>query len=364
MKSLLKLIAALALILSVAACGNDKAPARNTNGIKAGPGAINQSTGNTVKLMTWRYLTQDKEIIRDFETKYSVKVDVKVRSMADIIADAVAGTKLDADVLIVPTLEDAARLQGFGALQPFFVDAFTNGDVGDRYLDNEGYWAGLTRWTMVSVYNPNAVTTEEAGSYKGIIQATTRNIRIGVAHPDSSGLAGVVAGLYTNLNPGAAQLWAKTIYERSTGGPQGSDYEQMERLLAGEIDLAFVSLGSAVRWFLNGNPQHFAAAEAWRVRFPHTEATDINFFNMTCITMPANSANRQLGTRLINHFYDEPMQEILTNGWFEFPCESFAEANAYLYGFPDNIGTQVSGEDIDKNLGNAWAIINEVASGQ
>lgn len=361
MKSLLKILTALVLILSIAACGNDK-PAASSGGIKAGPGLINQSAGNTVKLMTWRYLTQDREVIRDFETKFGVKVDVNVRPMADIIADAVAGTKLDADVLIVPTLEDAARLQGFGALQPFFVDAFTNGNVGDRYLDNEGYWAGLTRWTMASVYNPNAVTTEEASSYKGIVQATTRNIRIGVAHPDSSGLAGVVAGLYTNLNPGAAQLWAKTIYERSTGGPQGSDYDQMDRLLAGEIDLAFVSLGSAVRWFLNGNPQHFAAAEAWRVRFPHTEATDINFFNMTCITMPANSTNRQLGARLINHFYDKPVQEMLTNAWFEFPCESFAEANAYLYGFPDNIGNQVSAEDIDKNLGNAWAIINEVAS--
>lgn len=364
MKSLLKLIAALALILSVAACGNDKPAASNTGGIKAGPGSLNQSAGNTVKLMTWRYLVQDKEIIRDFETKYSVKVDVTVRPMADIITDAVAGTKLDADVLIVPTLEDAARLQGFGALQPFFVDAFTNGDVGDRYLDNEGYWAGLTRWTMASVYNPNAVTTEEAGSYKGIVQATTRNIRLGVAHPDSSGLAGVVAGLYTNLNPGAAQLWAKTIYERSTGGPQGSDHDQMERLLNGEIDMAFVSMGAAVRWFLNGNPQHFAAAEAWRVRFPRTEATDINFFNMTCITMPANSPNRQLGARLINHFYDKQAQEVLTNSWFEFPCETFTEANAYLYGFPDNIGNKVSGEDIDKNLGNAWAIINEVASGQ
>jgi spermidine/putrescine-binding protein len=363
MKSLLKLIVALALILSVAACGNDKAAVRNTGGIKAGPGPINQSPSNTVKLMTWRYLTQDKEIIRDFETKYSVKVDVTVRPMADIVADAVAGNKLDADVLIVPTLEDAARLQGFGALQPFFVEAFTNGDVGDRYLDNEGFWAGLTRWTMVSVYNPNAVTSEEAGSYKGIVQATTRNIRLGVAHPDSSGLAGVVAGLYTNLNPGAAQLWAKTVYERSTGGPQGSDYDQMERLLKGDIDMAFVSLGAAVRWFLNGDPKHFAAAEAWRVRFPHTDATDINFFNMTCITMPANSPNRQLGARLINHFYDKPMQELLTNAWFEFPCESFAEANAYLYGFPDNIGNKVSGEDIDKNLGNAWAIINEVAKG-
>ena len=367
MKPFLQLLAALALIISLAACGGGDRPTTGTSaggGIQAGPGPINQSAGNTVKLMTWRYLPQDAQIIRDFETKFGVRVEVNVRSMADIIADAVAKKEIDADVLIVPTLEDAARLKGFGALQPFFVDAFTNGNVGDRYLDNEGYWAGLTRWTMVSVYNPNAVTSEEASTYKGILKATTRNIRLGVAHPDSSGLAGVVAGLYLNLNPGAAQLWTKTIYERSSGGLQGSDIDQMNRLLAGQIDMAFVSLGSAVRWFLNGNPRHFAAAEAWRVRFPHTEATDINFFNMTCVTMPANSPNRQLGSRLINYLYDKPVQETLTSAWFEFPCEAFAEAEAYLYGFPDNIGNKVSGEDIDKNLGNAWAIINEVAAGQ
>ena len=365
MKSFLNLLAALALIVSFAACGGGEKPANNSStGIKAGPGQISQSATNVVKLLTWRYLPQDAAIIRDFETRFGVRVEVTVRPMAKIIADAVAGTRLDADVLIVPTLEDAARLQGFGALQPFFVDAFTNGNVGDRYLDNEGYWAGLTRWTMVSVYNPNAVTSEEAGSYKGIVQATSRNIRLGVAHPDSSGLAGVVAGLYTNLNPGAAQLWAKTVYERAHGGTQGSDNDQMERLLAGQIDMAFVSLGAAVRWFLNGDPRHFAAAQAWRVRFPHTEATDINFFNMTCVTMPANSPNRQLGTRLIDYLFDKPVQEKITGAWFEYPAETFAEADAYLYGFPDNIGTKVSGEDIDKNLGNAWAIINDVAAGR
>ncbi len=365
MKSLLQLFVAFVLIVSFAACGGDKATTTGSSGgVKAGPGTITQSASNTVKLMTWRYLPQDAQVISDFETKFGVKVEVEVRPMVKIIGDAVDGKRIDADVLIVPTLEDAARLRGFNALQPFFVEAFTNGNVGDRYLDNEGYWAGLTRWTMATVYNPNAVTSEEAGSYKGIVKATTRNIRLGVAHPDSSGLAGVVAGLHLNLNPSAAQLWAKTIYERSSGGLQGSDQDQMNRLLAGQIDMAFVSQGAAVRWFLNGNPQHFAAAKAWRVRLPHTEATNINFFNMTCVTMPANSPNRQLGLRLIDYFYDEKVQEVLTSAWFEYPCESFAETEAYLYGFPDNIGNKISGEDIDKNLGNAWAIINDIAAGR
>ncbi len=362
MKSILQFLACALLFICLTACGGDKGPKAN-RGIQAGPGTLG-TPNKTLRLMTWRYLAQDQAIIKAFEDRYAAKVEVIVRPMKDIVADAVAGTPLNADVLIVPTLEDAARLRGFNALQPFFVDAFTNGDVADRFLDNEGYWAGLTRWTMVSVFNPNAVTSTEASSYLGLAKLTGRGIRLGVAHPDSSGLAGVVAGLHHNLNPDAAALWAKTIYTKSVGGPQGNDQDQLNRMLAGDLDVAFVSLGNAVRWFLDGNPQHFAAAEAWRVRFPHTEATNMNFYNMTCVTMPANAPDRNLGAKMIDFLFQQNIQEILTTGWFEFPSQTFAEANDYLYGFPDNIGLKVSGEEIESRLPAAWGIINQVAESQ
>lgn len=359
MKRIFSPLLAACLMLVFFACGDGQKPA-DGKVIQAGPGVINNNVA-PVRLMTWRYLPQDAEVIAAFSSRFGVKVEVITRPMRDIVADAAAGRQLQADVLLVPTLEDAVRLQGFKALQPFFVDAFTNGDVGDNYLDNEGYWAGLTRWTMVTVYNPNAITATEASSYRGIIEATGRGLKLGLAHPDSSGFAGVVAGLATNLNPGAAQLWAKTMYERSVGGPQGSDADQLNRMLTGEIDLAFVSLGEAVRWFLNGDPRHFAAAEQWRVRFPHTQATDVNFYNMTCVTMPANTPNRSMAMKLIDFLFQKENQETFSNAWYEFPCQTFAQANDYLYGFPDRIGDKMSGEDIDRNLPTAWGIINGIA---
>jgi len=362
MKRTFQLLVCVLSLVFLAACGGDAKP-KARQGIQAGPG--NLSTGSkTLRLLTWRYLAQDQEVIKAFETRYAATVEVIVRPMKDIIADAVAGKALNADVLIVPTLEDAVRLRGFNALQPFFVDAFTNGDVADRFLDNEGYWAGLTRWTMVSVFNPKAVTSTEASSYLGLAKLTGRGIRLGVAHPDSSGLAGVVSGLHQNLNPDAAALWARTIYTKSVGGPQGNDQDQLERMLAGDLDVAFVSLGNAVRWFLNGNPRHFAAAEAWRVRFPHTGATNMNFYNMTCVTMPANALDRNLAAKMIDFLFQQNIQEILTTAWFEFPSQTFAETNDYLYGFPDNIGLKVSGEEIENSLPAAWGIINQIAEAQ
>ncbi|MEO0733337.1 MAG: hypothetical protein AAFZ52_10920, partial [Bacteroidota bacterium] len=121
------------------------------------------------------------------------------------------------------------------------------------------------------------------------------------------------------------------------------------------------SLGAAVRWFLNGNPRHYEAGGAWRVRFPHTEATDMNFFNMTCITMVANAPNREMASRLIDYLFAKDVQEKLSAAWFEFPVQSFAEGDDYLYAFPDRVGHKVSAETIEANLPTAWALINAEA---
>lgn len=311
--------------------------------------------------MTWRYLPQDKQIIQEFEARYRIKVDVIIKPMREIVAAAQAGNAPEADVLWVPTLEDATRLRGFEVLQPFFVDAFTNGDVADRYLDNQGYYAGLTRWTMATVYNPKAVTAEEASSYRGIATAPNRGVRLGVAHPDSSGLAGVISGLHSNLNPKAAALWAEAVYKGATGGTFGSDNDQMDRMLAGELDMAFVSSGAATRWILNGNPQHYDAGRLWRIAIPHTEATDLNFFNMTCVTMPVNAANRNMGMAFINYLYSLKVQQTLTDAWFEFPCQSFSEPNSYLYNYQGDVGVRVGAEQIEANIPMGWALVNQAA---
>lgn len=314
-----------------------------------------------LKVLTWRYLTQDQTIIQDFEERYRIKVEVNVRPMRDIVAAAQQGQAPDADVLLVPSIEDATRLRGFQVLQPFFVDAFTEGQVGDRDLDNEGYFAGVTKWTMATVYNPKAVTAEEAGSYLGIAKAAGRGARVGVAHPDSSGLAGLVGALSSNLSQEAAAIWARTIYTKATGGLFGSDYDQMNRMLAGEIDMALVSSGAATRWILNGNPRHYEAGKLWRIAVPVTEASDVNFPNLTCVTMPINTPRRAMALAFINNLYTEKNQQTLTDAWFEYPCYAFGVPNEYLNNYRGAIGTRFTAEMTEQSTPMGWALINQVA---
>jgi len=311
-------------------------------------------------LVTWRFIAQDADVIRDFEDRMKFRVRVLKKPIAAIIAEAASG-KLDGDVVIVPTLEDAARLRAFDVLQPFFVNSFTNGDVSDAFIDNEGYYSGLTRWTMATVYNPKSVTEEEASTYRGLLEAPLRGIRLGVAHPDSSGLAGVIAGLNATLSLQAADYWAQGIYQKSSGGLHGNDYYQMERMLAGELDMAFVSSGNLMRWFLNGDPSHYQAGEAWRIKLPRTAATGDNFMNMSCLTVPKTAKNRTTALDFIDYLYEKDVQSVLTNAYFEYPTQSFTESNDYLYGIVDNIGRKPSVEILENNLPVAWGLINREA---
>jgi ABC-type Fe3+ transport system substrate-binding protein len=167
--------------------------------------------------------------------------------------------------------------------------------------------------------------------------------------------------LHSNLNPKAAALWAEAVYKGATGGTFGSDNDQMDRMLAGELDMAFVSSGAATRWILNGNPQHYDAGRLWRIAIPHTEATDLNFFNMTCVTMPVNAANRNMGMAFINYLYSLKVQQTLTDAWFEFPCQSFSEPNSYLYNYQGDVGVRVGAEQIEANIPMGWALVNQAA---
>lgn len=351
--NVVKQIVAGLVVFGLLACGNQS---------NADAEVPEQDYRQRVSLLTWRYLPQDADLIAKFENRFQAKVNVQVMPMGEIVRRAQADNLPTIDLILVPSLEDAVRLREMDALQPFFANSFTNGDVDDRFIDNEGYYSGLTRWTMTAVYNPNAVTAEEASTYGNLAKLPLRGIRVGIAHPDSSGIPGVVAGLAGRVSQEAASVWARLMYERSTGGMRGSDYDQLDRMLAGELDVALVSVGAANRWFLNGNPVHYEAAETWRARFPKTDNEGLNFMNMTCITMAKDAPNRNLALLLIDFLYEKEQQEALGSSWFEFPGQTFTPPNEFLIGYPDPIGRKVSAEELDGNIPLAWSIINQIAA--
>lgn len=353
----------LLLTLIMFSCGekNNTADNSNNNNAAPSPGVQNMAAGIT--LTTFRYLPAEQDLVAEFEKRFRTKVNVNVMSPREIILKAQAN-QLEGDVFIVPTLEDIVRLKNFNQLQPFYVDVFSEGNVDDGYMDNEGYYAGLTRWTMCAVYDPKAVAVDEVSTYKNLAKLPSRGIKLGIAHPDSSGLAGVVSGLSKIVNPQGAQLWTNIMYNGLAIPADNNDKYLMDQLLLGNLQVAFVSSGAAVRWFMNGDPNHFEAGKRLRVKFPRTETDNVNFFNMTSIGMKANTPNRNMAMRFINFLYLKESQEKLATATFEYPTEAFSETDTYLLGLPDPIGRQVSANTIEDNIPLGWEIINRIGQQQ
>lgn len=313
----------------------------------------------TLSILTYQHNAIEQQIVDAFERETNIKVNVYLQPMKNIISAAQNGT-IGGDLVFFPTLEDAVRLRNFEVLQPFFVESFSDGTVDDRYVDNEGYYAGLRRWSMVAVYNFRQVAEGEVDSYLGLVKATDRGLRLGVAHPDSSGLAGIVGGLYRVVNPQAAALWTQTLNNRLTGTMSGNDYDQLERLKNGEIDIALVSVGALLRWTWGGNPENQAAADNWQARYPKTQTGDLNFVNISGLGLLAGAPNRSAASRFIDYLYQKENQELLGNYYKEYPTQVFAIPSDFLLGLRGAPGREVTVDQLEENIPQAWAILNNL----
>lgn len=352
MKQLLLVFLAFGFFALFSGCGQE-APKNEKS--------IHRDFGS-VKLLTYRYLAQDKLVIDSFQQKYNIRVDIEVLSPAEMIMRA-QRKELKGDLVLVPKFGDIVRMKSFGILQPFYVAAFSSGNVDDRYLDREGYYAGLSRWAMAAVYNPQAVAEGEVKTYRTLAQIPLRGIRMGMAHPDSSGFLNTVAGLSKVINPEGAALWAKVMMENAAQPLAGNDYDQLDRMLAGDLDMAFVSASAAIRWFLNGNPRHFAAAEAWRVIYPHTENDFLTVMDMTSVGVLADAPNRENALRLINHFFQQSHQESISEAIFEYPNEAFSLVPEILMNLSSSPTKDITADDLEDLLPFAYEVVNKVAEG-
>ena len=84
----------LATLLLMTACGGGS-EATTADGSEARP-------TKTIRLLTWRYLPQDREWVRKFEKRYNVGVAVTVKPVGEIIRAAQANQTTGSDLILPP----------------------------------------------------------------------------------------------------------------------------------------------------------------------------------------------------------------------------------------------------------------------
>jgi iron(III) transport system substrate-binding protein len=348
MKSLLALL--LPLVLLFGACKSDN----NTQQPTAPPPSTSNS--NNLSFFSYRYLVQDQQLLSQYQGRANKAVDVYHYPGKTVVELAKKG-QLQGDVVLVEDLYYAHQLKKAGVLSPY--NAGTFGEyVPSRYIDNEGYWAGVSRWTMSFVYRPGTVDILDMRKYGALLSPKYQG-RIAIAHPDSSGLISMVAGMIAAHGEEPARIYLETLKKNLHASPTGGDWDAISAVLRGDADIALVNGSQFMRYKHSGNPELFKSLNQLEMEIP-TDTNGDNYYNISTICILNNAPFRNYGINLVEWLTIEEHQGDFAEAQFEYPVNIFApmaELLNHTFNLPQG---KISSEMTENQLDKAANLVDDI----
>lgn len=311
---------------------------------------------DNIALLSHRYLVQDQQLLNTFRVRANKAVDVYLYEGKALVDLAQKGP-IKGDVVILEDLYQAHLLKKAGVISPY--NAGTFGDyVPSRYVDNEGYWAGLTRWTMSLVYRPDKVDLVQMRNYGGILDQRYQG-RVAIAHPDSSGLISMVASMIAAHEEEPARIYLETLKKNLNSPPRGSDWDAISAVLRGDADIALVNGSEFMRYRHSGNPEMFKSLEALEIEIP-TDANGDNYFNITPICILNNAPFRNYAINLVEFLTIQENQGTFSEAVFEHPVNVFSPSGELLNNTFNLPQGKISAEMTENQLDKAAELVHQI----
>ncbi|MEM1214729.1 MAG: hypothetical protein AAGJ82_03545 [Bacteroidota bacterium] len=315
-----------------------------------------QTSPDNLKLYTHRYPVQDQGIYRSFQARANKGVDVFLHAGKDLVELAKAG-RLRGDLVILDDLYQAHQLIKLGVLEPY--NAGTFGDyVPSRYVDNEGYWAALTRWTMGFVYRPQAAPMEAMVNYAGILRPELKG-RVVMAHPDSSGLITMTAGMIAAHGATPARIYLEQLKAQLAAPPYNNDWEAVLAVAEGTADVALVNTSAYLRYKNSGNPELYRAVEGLLWEIP-VDAKNNNYFNITPICLLKQAPYRDYAISMVELLTLRENQGDYAAAYMEYPVNVFSQPNEFLDESFNVAQSTITVETTEKQLDTAADLVREI----
>lgn len=348
MDAMKNILAFLLIYCLVSACKSDTATST--------PPAAASSNPENIALLSHRYLVQDQQLLTTFRTRANKGVDVYVYEGKDVVELAKKGP-LKGDLVILEDLYQAHQLKKAGVISPY--NAGTFGDyVPSRYVDNEGYWAGVSRWTMSFVYRPDKVDLLQMRKYGGILDPRYKG-RVAMAHPDSSGLISMVASMVAAHGEEPARIYLETLKQNLNHAPKGSDWEAISSVLRGDADIAFINGSEFLRYQHSGNPEMFKSLAALEMEIP-TDNDENNYYNITPICILNNAPYRNYAINLVEFLTIEENQGMFAEAVFEHPVNVFSPSGELLNNTFNLPQGKISAEMAENQLDKAEQLVHQI----
>jgi ABC-type Fe3+ transport system substrate-binding protein len=317
-----------------------------------------QSTANpdNISLVSHRYLIQDQQLLNTFRVRANKAVDVYINEGNAAVKLAQQG-QLRGDAVLLEDLYQAHQLKKLGVISPY--NAGTFGDyVPSRYIDNEGYWGGVTRWTMSFVYRADKVDLMQMRKYGGILDPRYKG-RVAIAHPDSSGLISMVASMIAAHGEEPAKIYLETLKKNLSSAPKGGDWEAISAVLRGDADIALVNGAKFLRYQHSGNPEMFKSLSELEMEIP-TDNDENNYYNISPICILNNAPYRNYAINLVEFLTIEENQGIFSEAYFEHPVNVFSPSGELLNNTFNLPQGKITSEMTENQLDKAEALVHQV----
>jgi iron(III) transport system substrate-binding protein len=277
-----------------------------------------------VNLYTNRHYDTDAELLKQFEEKTGIKVNV-LKGGSDELIERInrEGESTNADLLITADAGRLHRAKAAGLLQTIDSETVLN-NIPANLRDEDNQWTALTVRGRVVVYARNRVNPLEINTYEDLTAAKW-NDKILVRSSSNIYNQSLLASLIATEGEEYARAWAEGVLNNMARTPKGNDRAQATAVAAGTGDLAIMNTYYIGKMLNSSNPEEVKVGKQVGVRF-----LDETHINVSGIGLTKHAKNKDNAIKLIEFLTDAQAQEFFAEANYEYPANPSVEASALL----------------------------------
>lgn len=279
-----------------------------------------------VNVYSQRHYDSDKILLKQFEEKTGIKVNVVTAKAEELVAKlAIEGANTPADILITADIGNLYQAKEKNLLQPI-ESKILDENIPSHLRDNDKEWFALTKRARVFVYNPLKVNPADLSDYFSITDAKFKGrvvTRSSTAAYNKSLLASIIA----NHGEEKALEFSKGLVNNFPYNPKGGDRDQIRAVAAGDVDIAIVNTYYLGVMLNSEDKKDAQIAKSLKIFFP-AQATTGTHMNISGAGVTHYSKNKENAIKLIEFLSSIEAQEIFAEANQEFPANPKAKSSA------------------------------------
>ena len=279
-----------------------------------------------VNVYSQRHYDSDKILLKQFEEKTGIKVNVVTAKAEELVAKlAIEGANTPADILITADIGNLYQAKEKNLLQPI-ESKILDENIPSHLRDNDKEWFALTKRARVFVYNPLKVNPADLSDYFSITDAKF-NGRVVTRSSTAAYNKSLLASIIANHGEEKALEFSKGLVNNFPYNPKGGDRDQIRAVAAGDADIAIVNTYYLGVMLNSEDKKDAQIAKSLKIFFP-AQATTGTHMNISGAGVTHYSKNKENAIKLIEFLSSIEAQEIFAEANQEFPANPKAKSSA------------------------------------